>query len=233
VIPLSSDLAATIHSASTWVLPVLVAITFHEAAHGFVAWRLGDDTAYRLGRVTFNPLRHIDPFGTILLPALLLVTRAGFLFGWAKPVPVRFARLRNPRPGMILVAAAGPLTNLGLAILSALLIPLAQALPAGAADWALLSLAHSIELNLVLAVFNMLPIPPLDGGRVLVGILPRSLARPLARIEPFGLMLLVLLIFILPFLGSRVGIDLDIFRWLVGVPVRYLFEFVALFARWT
>lgn len=218
---MNAEMAGWLAEASTWVLPVLIAITFHEAAHGFVAWRLGDDTALRLGRVTFNPIRHVDLFGTILLPALLLMARAPVLFGYAKPVPVRFDRLRDPRRGMILVAAAGPATNLGLAVLSALLIHAAVLLPESAARWAAATLLNSLQLNLVLAVFNMLPLPPLDGGRVAVGLLPAPLAMPLARLERFGIVIVLAALFILPYIGSSLGVDLNIFYWIVHLPVRW------------
>jgi len=225
-----SDVAGLLYAASAWVLPILIAITFHEAAHGFVAWRLGDDTAYRLGRVTFNPLRHVDPFGTVLLPALLLLIRAPFLFGYAKPVPVRFDRLRAPRRDMVLVAAAGPAINIALALVSAVLIHLADRLPGPAADWAGRTLANSVHLNLVLAVFNMLPLPPLDGGRVAVGLLPRTLALPLARLERWGMLILIGVLFLLPLAGAQLGLDLDILGWLVGVPVQYLLRLIVAIA---
>ena len=165
----------SIASVLAIAIPGIVAITLHEAAHGYVAWRLGDDTAYRMGRVTFNPLKHIDAFGTILLPALMLWT-SGFIFGWAKPVPVNFARLRRPRRDMVLVAAAGPGINIALAWVSGVLIHVAGLLPADLADWLRLALYWSIFWNAILAVFNMIPLPPLDGGRVAVGLLPEPLA---------------------------------------------------------
>ena len=214
----------SIYTASTWVIPVILAITLHEAAHGFIAHRCGDDTAWRLGRVTFNPLRHIDPFGTILVPAFLLLMRSPFLFGYAKPVPVNFNALRNPRRDMVYVAAAGPVTNLLLATAAGLLAHLAGFLPAGIGQWFLQNLQNAIVINVIVAVFNMIPLPPLDGGRVAVGLLPDALAMPLARLERYGMLILISLLFILPMLGSQLGVDLNVIAWVMSGPANTLIQ---------
>jgi Zn-dependent protease len=209
-----------IYTISIWLLPVLVAITFHEAAHGFVARFLGDETASRLGRVSLNPFRHIDSFGTILLPGLLLLARSPFLFGYAKPVPINFRALRNPRSGMVLVAAAGPAMNIGLAIVAALSFHLIVYLPAIAAQWTALNLKNALIINVVLAVFNLFPLPPLDGGRIAVGLLPNGLANPLARLEPYGIMILIGLLIVLPLLGSQLGVDLSFVSHLIATSTN-------------
>jgi Zn-dependent protease len=216
----------TPYEVSTWVVPVVLAVTFHEAAHGFVAYRFGDDTAMRAGRVTFNPLRHVDLFGTILLPAVLLLSGSRFLFGYAKPVPVNFSRLNHPRRDMVWVAAAGPGTNILLAIVSSLLAYGLGLMPPAAGVWLGHNLGNSIVINVVLCVFNTLPLPPLDGGRVAVGLLPDALAFPLARLERYGMLILLLFLFLLPYVGEQTGLNLNILGWLIGVPAEALYQFV-------
>mgnify|MGYP000709819835 CR=1 FL=1 len=215
-----------VYQATTWVLPVLLAVTLHEAAHGYVALAFGDDTAKRKGRLTLNPIRHVDPFGTILLPAILLVI-SPVVFGYAKPVPVDFRNLNQPKRDMIWVAVAGPGTNIALAVLAALLTHVAVTLPDGAAQWVMLNLRNAVLINLVLAALNMLPIPPLDGSRVVTGILPEPLASKYASLEKYGLLVLLGLLFLLPLIGAQIGIDLGIIFWVLGAMVEWLFGLIA------
>jgi Zn-dependent protease len=216
----------TLYDLSVWVLPLIVAITFHEAAHGFVAHALGDNTAWERGRVTFNPLKHIDPFGTLILPGMLLLAHSPFLFGYAKPVPVNFRALRHPRIDMVWVALAGPATNIILALAAALAFHGLSLAPAGAAQWLADNLKNALVINVVLAVFNMLPIPPLDGGRVAVGLLPRVLAGPLARLEPYGMLILIALLILLPLAGSQFGLNLDVISAILRKTTGYVIWFI-------
>ena len=217
-------LNSTLYTVSVWVLPLVIAITFHEAAHGFVAHRLGDNTAWEQGRVTFNPLKHIDPFGTVVLPAILLFSHSPFLFGYAKPVPVNFRALRHPRIDMVWVALAGPATNIALALFAALAFHAVGYLPADAGQWLADNLKNAIVINVILAIFNMLPIPPLDGGRVAVGLLPRVLAAPLARLEPYGMLILIGILILLPLAGSQLGLNLDVISAILGTTASYVIQ---------
>jgi Zn-dependent protease len=219
---------ATLYDVSVWILPLVIAITFHEAAHGFVAHHFGDNTAWELGRVSFNPLRHIDPFGTLVLPAILLLSHSPFLFGYAKPVPVNFRALRNPRIDMVWVALAGPATNIVLALLAALAFHGLGLIPASAVRWVADNLKNALVINVVLAIFNMLPIPPLDGGRVAVGLLPDILARPLSRLEPYGMLILIGILIILPMAGNQFGLNLDVISAILRTSTGFVIRLILL-----
>jgi Zn-dependent protease len=194
-----NNAAEFLTNVSIWALPIMFAIILHEVMHGVVALQLGDDTAQRAGRLTLNPLSHIDLFGTIIMPIALLFMHLP-VFGYAKPVPVDFSRLRNPRSGMFLVAAAGPLTNIVLAVASSIGMRIAMAHVAG--PWGssiavpiYYMLQASVVINVVLAIFNLLPLLPLDGGRVVVSMLPLKAARAFSRLEPFGFLILLVLLY--------------------------------------
>ena len=212
----------SLYAISIWILPLLIAITFHEAAHAFVAYRLGDNTALQLGRVSFNPLKHIDPFGTVILPGVLLLSHSPFLFGYAKPVPVNFRNLNNPRLDMVWVALAGPLTNIALATIVAFAFHALPLVPADAAKWTADNLKNAFLINIVLAIFNMMPIPPLDGGRVAVGLLPQVLAYPLSRLEPYGMLILLGLLIVLPVIGAQLGLNLDVISAILRTLIGYV-----------
>lgn len=225
---------AMILAIALGVAAAVLAITLHEAAHGFAAWALGDDTAKNQGRLSLNPLRHVDRVGTIILPGVLLIGQLvalghiGFMFGWAKPVPVSAWRFRHPRQGMALVAAAGPLMNFVLAWIGALggwLLPYVSPQMIGpAADF----IQDFILANIVLGLFNLLPVPPLDGGRILVGILPLPLAAAWARMERAGIAIVLLVIFLLPAAAREAGYHFDpigeILNRLVPWAMRLVFN---------
>jgi len=201
------DMNAIMQGISIWALPVLFAVVLHEVAHGWVADKLGDDTARWMGRLTLNPLKHIDPVGTLLIPIALLVMQSPFLFGYAKPVPINWRKLRNPKRDMVLVALAGPLTNLALALVSTAVLALAAVMPESML-WFTKPLAlmcqASIIINLVLFIFNLLPLPPLDGGRVAVGLLPGPMAYQLSQLERYGFIIIVILL-VLGWLQAIIG----------------------------
>jgi Zn-dependent protease len=220
------DFAAFGSVLSVWFLPVIIAITFHEAAHAWVADYCGDATARMLGRVTFNPIKHIDPVGTLLLPGGLFLVGSPFIVGFAKPVPVNFNRLRNPKRDMMLVAIAGPAINVVLAFVAALLLHLVSPpLEGSVMAWVDSNLQNAIFANAVFAVFNMLPIPPLDGGRVLTGLLPRPLDWHFATIERYGFLILLALLLTSVFAGD-LGLSFVPLEAILWPPINGLIDLI-------
>jgi Zn-dependent protease len=240
------DILDTVLMILSFAIPVILAVALHEAAHGFVALWFGDDTAKRMGRLTLNPFKHIDPIGTVLLPAALILMRAPFVFGYAKPVPVQFQNLKNPKRDMIWVAAAGPAMNILLGIISAVLfgffisyvgVDPSLITPNGLElnltrheHLILQGLTFSMQINALLAVFNMIPLPPLDGGRVAVGLLPNKLAIPLSRLEPYGFIILIALIFIIPYVSAALGFPINLFQSIILPPTQALIDFMIYFS---
>ncbi len=204
---------------ATWLIPLIIAIVFHEVAHGLVANALGDPTAKRRGRLTFNPIKHVDPFGTVILPMALAVTGAP-VFGWAKPVPVVSQRLRNPRYHMVLVALAGPGMNLLLALVAAMLLAGLVAMDPQGLFWVFIvqNLVNFMVINAFLAIFNLIPMPPFDGGHVVEGLLPRRLAIHYAKLRRFGFPLLIILLLVVPMLFP----DADIIERTIAPPVNWI-----------
>ncbi len=224
-----------VQTIAVYALPVVFAITLHEAAHGYVAKHFGDLTAYAEGRVSLNPLRHIDPIGTVALPLVLLaVTKlfgGGIIFGWAKPVPVNFGNLRSPKRDMLWVAAAGPLANLAMALGWALALNAGLMLPGGYFALPLILMgAAGVFINVIIMVLNLLPLPPLDGGRILVSLLPHRLAYNVARIEPYGFVILIVLLFagvLGLILWPLIHIVVSIVEWSSGLPSGVVFRLLA------
>ncbi|MDY0012753.1 MAG: site-2 protease family protein [Rhodocyclaceae bacterium] len=215
---------AFVTTLTIWALPVIFAITLHEAAHGYAARHFGDPTADQAGRISLNPLRHIDPVGTLLVPGLILAVSAlagagGMLFGWAKPVPVNFSRLRHPKADMLWVAAAGPGANLAMALGWALLLRLAMGLPESDYTVPMMRMADAgVQINGILMLLNLLPLPPLDGGRIMVSLLPHRAAWNFARLEPYGFPILLLLLFT-GILGAILGPLLALFRYFIALLI--------------
>lgn len=220
----------TLLQAAALIVPLILAIVFHEVAHGWTALALGDPTAKERRRLSLNPLRHVDPFGTLLLPGFLALTGAP-VFGWAKPVPVNHWRLRNPRRGMMVVAAAGPLTNLILAAVGAVLLGLLMRLAGDGTgpvlSFTAMSLGFFIMINVFLALFNLLPIPPFDGSHIVEGLLPEKMANQYARLRPFGFPLILLIMVVLPWISP----ELAVVRRVVIPPVMWMLGHYETLAR--
>ena len=216
----------SIYTLTTWVIPLLLCVILHEIAHGYVALKLGDKTAWLMGRLTLNPAKHIDPVGSVLVPGLLLLSGSKMLFGWAKPVPVDFNRLNHPKRDMGLVALAGPMANVLLAILFVLvgrLILFILPMDSHLTLWLIENIKNGIGLSLVLACFNLLPILPMDGGRVVASLLPKKLSIKYQESEKYGLFILIGVLFLLPAMG------IDIVGWFVGTLYPFFARLLNIF----
>ena len=230
---------SVIQVIAIYALPVVFAITLHEAAHGYVAKYFGDLTAYSQGRVSLNPIRHIDPFGTVILPLMLAAIAkfigGGFIFGWAKPVPVNFGNLRHPKRDMLWVAAAGPAANLVMAIFWVLMVKLSYTDIAGELSLPLALMgAAGVMVNAIFMVLNLLPIPPLDGGRIMVSLLPHRLAYPFSRIEPYGFIIILVLLFtkVLDYvMWPFIAFTIQMLAAVVDVPVLDLYKLLKLLSK--
>lgn len=219
-----NSILPTLYTASTWIIPVLFAVTLHEVSHGWTAYFLGDSTAKNARRLSLNPIRHIDRFGTIILPAILLILRVGFVFGYAKPVPVNPHNLRSPKFGMIWVALAGPACNIAQAIAACLLLHLVLLGSGSIVYWMRLNLENALVINVLLAVFNMIPLPPLDGSKVLAGISPRPIYRLLNRMERFGLIIVIALFMLSSWATSFLSLDQNPLFTIIAVPSEWLIQ---------
>ena len=215
-----------IYNLSIWIVPIYTAIILHEVAHGYAAFKLGDDTAKILGRVSINPLKHIDILGTLVIPVILVFLQSAFLFGWAKPVPVVFSRLRKPKRDMILVAVSGPAINLIIALLCGLMFHIVFIAPNVMQNWIIQNLQNAIFFNVMLCVFNMLPMPPLDGGRIAEGLLPEPFSSLFSKLERFGVLIVLFVLVLFPWLISMTDFNFNPAKWLLLEPVWFMIKII-------